>query len=142
MQANSPVSGPGYLRWNAGGWFGSQLGGTCWLLVGAVVLAPRAPGVAAVWLAGFVVANAIGSWLWRRRDRLRPYPALQLLLLACGLSGLPAWLAVNALRPDLAGLMGWPRRGYLVLLIVPALMAWPAVLEHAGRRRSESPDGA
>ena len=142
MQADHPVTGHGHFHWNAGGWFGSQCGGTSWLLVGAAVLAPRAPVVAVVWFAGFVVANAVGAWLWRRRDRLRPHTAIQLLLLVCGLSGLLAWLTLDGLRPDVVPLTGWPRRWYLALLVVPALMAWFAVLEHAARVRSGSPDRA
>ena len=90
MPADYPRPGAGSLQWNAGGWFGSQLGGTAWLLVGAAVLAWQAPAVAVVWLDAFVVTNAIGVWLWRCRARVRPYFAMQLLLLACGGSGLLA----------------------------------------------------
>src|SRR4051794_12520067 len=71
------------------------------MLVRAVVLIWRAPEVAGVWLACFAVANVIGSWMWRRRSRLRPYPALQALLLACGVSGLLALGALHVLRPGL-----------------------------------------
>src|SRR5262245_20825119 len=92
MPAASPITGPGYIHWNAGGWFGGQVGGTSWLLVGAAVLAPQAPAVAAIWLAGFAAANAVGLWLWRRRTRFRPHTAFQAMLLACGISGLLAWL--------------------------------------------------
>jgi hypothetical protein len=101
MTVNGAMPGPGHFQWNAGGWFGSQLGGTIWMLIGAAVLLPAAPDVATVWLIGFTVANAIGAWLWRRRDRVRPYPAMQALLLACVASGLAALAALHALRPGL-----------------------------------------
>jgi hypothetical protein len=68
--------------------------------------------------------------------------AIQLLLLACGISGLPAWLALDLLRPEVVGPMGWPRHGYRVLLIIPAVMAWFAVMEYTARVRSGSPDRA
>ncbi|MFO0810484.1 MAG: hypothetical protein U0746_17805 [Gemmataceae bacterium] len=127
---------PGYFRWNAGGWFGGQLGGTAWLFVGAVVLVPSAIGVAVVWLACFTVANVVGAWLWFRRDRIRAYPAIQLLLVTCGVSGLVAWLALDALGSDAARVLASPRQGYLAMLIVPAMMAWFAVMEHAARSRA------
>src|SRR4051794_27734348 len=101
METKAALPGPGRFQWNMGGWFGPQLGGTAWMLVGAVVLVPHTPEVAGVWLACFAVANAIGSWLWWRRDRLRPYPALQVLLLACGINGLLALVALHLLRPGL-----------------------------------------
>jgi hypothetical protein len=71
------------------------------MLVGAIVLYPYASEVAGGWLACFAVANAIGFWMWWRRDRLRPYPALQALLLVCGISGLTALVALHILRPGL-----------------------------------------
>ena len=101
MATKLPMPGPGCFQWNTGGWFGSQLGGTAWMLVGAVVIVPHAPEVAGVWLVCFAVANAVGSWLWCRRDRLRPYPALQVLLLACGANSLMALVALHVLRPGL-----------------------------------------
>lgn len=63
MEAKEPLLGPGCFQWNTGGWFGSQLGSTAWMLVGAVVLIPHAAEVAGVWLSCFAVANAIGSWM-------------------------------------------------------------------------------
>jgi hypothetical protein len=142
MPANYQITSPGYVQWNEGGWFGSQIGGTSWLLVGAAMLAPVAPAIAVVWLACYAFANAVGIWLWRRRTRVRPHTAIQLLLLVCGISGLLAWLALDRLRPEVVLLMGWPRHGYRMLLIVPALMAWFAVMEYATRVRSGSPDRA
>jgi hypothetical protein len=140
------MPGPGYFQWNTGVWFGGQLGGTAWMLVGAAVLTPRAPEVAAVWLFCFAVANAIGSWLWWRRDRLRPYPAMQLLLLACGASGLLALISLHVLRPGLR--IDRPKRFqlkdepryivYLTILII-IMIVWLYFLDRAARegRRSQ-----
>lgn len=101
MVSNEAVAATGHFRWDAGGWFGSQLGGTAWMLVGAAVLAPRAADVAVVWLACFAAPNAIGCRLWRRRFRLGPYPATQALLLTCVMSGLLALAALHVMRPGL-----------------------------------------
>jgi hypothetical protein len=132
MEPRACLQGPGYFQWNAGGWLGSQLGGTLWLLAGAAVFAAPAPPVALAWLGCFAAANAAGWWLWRRRDRVRPYPALQGLLLACGACGLAAVAALHLAGPAGAPLAGDPR-GYLALLAFPALMARFSRLEHAAR---------
>ncbi len=143
MERKEPLSGPGYFQWNKGGWFGSQLGGTAWMLVGAAVLLPRAPEVAAVWLAAFAVATAIGSWMWWRRDRLRPYPALQALLLVCGLSGHTALIALHVLRPGLRisqplgiHLADEPQLILWLLVLIAGLMTWFHVLERGARSRA------
>jgi hypothetical protein len=107
------------------------------MLVGAATLARSAPGVAGAWLACGAVANVMGCWLWCQRDKLRPYPALQLLLATCGTAGLLAWFSLQFFRPEMIHLLGWSRSeysGYKVLLVVPALMAWFALLEYSARR--------
>jgi hypothetical protein len=134
------MSGQGAFRWNAGSWFGSQTGSTAWLLVGAVVFARQAPWVAAVWLVCFVVANVIGTWLWRRRDRMRPYPAFQSLILVIGVSGLLALFCVDMLRPDGVTLDGLSknelRKGILFLVIgIPVALAYFAFLERGAKTR-------
>src|SRR5437867_3891353 len=115
------VRGPGHFQWNAGGWFGSQFGGTMWLVVGAAVLAASAPLAALTWAACFVVANAAGWWLWQRRDRLRPYPAMQALVLVCGVVALVAMAALDLIGTD-DGMLGKPVRRYLALLVFPGLL--------------------
>jgi len=131
METNGPLPNPGRFQWNRGGWFGGQLGGTAWMFVGAVVLLPHAPELAGVWLACFAVANAIGSAMWRSRDRLRPYPALQALLLVCGVSGLIALVALHVRRPGLRitrppgiYLADEPRLIFWLLVLVISLMTW------------------
>jgi hypothetical protein len=150
MAAKEPMLGPGQFQWNAGGWFGSQLGGTAWMLVGAAVLVPQAPWVAAWWAGCCALANAVGAWLWLRRDRVRPYPAIQALLATCGAAGLLAVAALHAFGPaDVRLGVAWHdgrfilesppggtlRSAYAILLLgVPALMAYFAFMEWAGRK--------
>lgn len=140
MPTSRETTGPGYFRWNPGGWFGSQVGCTAWLVVGAAVLAPRTQAVAGVWVGCRALANAAGVWLWRRRDSIRPYAVLQWLILTCGVSGLVAFLSLDTLRPDVAAALDWPRYGYRVLLIFPAIMGRFAFLEYSSRRRARSPE--
>ena len=101
MASRRPMPGPGCCQWNTVAWFGGQIGSTAWMLVGALVLAREAPEVAAAWLLGFTSANAIGTWLWSRRRRLRPFPGVLIGFLVCGLSGLFALSALHVLRPGL-----------------------------------------
>ncbi len=68
--------------WNAGGWFGSQLGSTLWLAISAALLAARSVTVASTVFALFVVANFVGIVLWRRRARISVLSAMQVLLAA------------------------------------------------------------
>ena len=125
-----------FFHRNAGGWFGSQFGGTCWLLTG-LYEGVRSPIIAAVWLACFVASNLIGLWLWRQRAWLRPYVALQLLLATCGVAGIAAFASLQLSEPADLQSAGWPRHPYLVLLIVPVLMAWFAMLERSARMRAQ-----
>ena len=148
------MSGRGRFQWNIGGWFGSQLGGTVWMLVGAAVLASQAPWIAAWWVACFLAASAVGIGLWLRRDRIRPYPALQALLATCGLAGLLAIVGLHLFGPDdLQLLVRWhqgrvmmenppgdtlPYIYAILLLGIPALMGYFALIEWSGTRGGDT----
>ena len=144
MEINEPLPGPGRFQWNMGGWFGIQLGGTSWMLIGAVVLVPYAPKVAGIWLACFAVANAIGFWMWCHRDWLRPYPALQALLLVCGVNGLTALVALHVLRitrPMGIYLPDEPRSIRWLLVLVISLMTWFHVMEQSAKKERRRAEG-
>lgn len=81
---------PGGMRWNYGGWFGSQLGGSCWMLVAGVLAIPADRTAAVAVLGLFALANLAGLLIWRRRDSLSPYKGLQLLIPILGLTGIGA----------------------------------------------------
>jgi hypothetical protein len=119
----------GRFHWNAGGWFGGLVGCTAWLLAEAYRIASRAPRVAAFWAAMAAVVAAVGLVLWSCRDRVRPYLAVQGLLLVSGACGLAAWLVLDLGRPDIVreSIPRW--LGYLALLVWPALMALCALDE-------------
>lgn len=148
METGGSLPGPGRFQWNKGGWFGGQIGCTAWMLVGAVVLAPQAPEVAGIWLVCFAIANAIGSWLWSRRGRLRPYPALQALLLICGTGGLLALVALHLFRPGLhiirpsgISLADEPRSILWLLVLVVGLMTWLHLMEWGAKREKSRAEG-
>jgi hypothetical protein len=150
MLAKAPMPGPGHFQWSTGGWFGSQLGGTAWMLVASIVLALQTPWIAAWWVLCFALANAAGVWLWLHRDRLRPYLAMQGLLAICGATGLLAVAALHLFGPAGVRLgVAWHDGRFILegppgttlrsayatlLLIVPGLMAFFALMERAGRR--------
>ena len=69
------------------------------MLVPAVLGASQAPWAAAACFLCFTFANVVGTCLWRRRDRLRPYRAFQLLILALGVSGVLTMFSIDVLRP-------------------------------------------
>lgn len=82
------------LEWNAGGWFGGQIGGTVWILVAALLSALRDISTGLSLLAIFAVPNMVGYLLWRRRN-VSCYRATQTLIGAMGISGLLAIYALD-----------------------------------------------
>ena len=95
------------------------------MFVVGVLRIGEAPGLGTMLLLCAVVSNAIGLALWLNRSRLRPYPALQGLLVTLGLATL-----VGIVYADLSGsipllderLQNSPRSLYWILLIFPCLM--------------------
>ena len=115
----------GAFRWNRGGWFGAQLGGTCWLLILGTLIVAKDPLAGAVALACFAAANLYGWSLWRRRAGLSPYPCFRRLLLAQGLSALLAVVFVHlsdAMRHLPEGSQVSAPVMYGALLVYPGLM--------------------
>ena len=127
--------GPGRFQWNTGGWFGSLVGGTTFLVVGAVSFASSHPLLAAIWLSCFVIAASSGTYLWGRRTSLLPYPAIQLLLLLCGICSAVAIVAALYLAPNLLPAVRLTlTKSLLLLLLFPAMMLVFHILESNARR--------
>lgn len=76
-----PYKGNGRFQWNTWGWFGAQIGATAYLVFLGAALASKEllPGL--LILACGLIPNIVGYLIWRRRDRLAPYPAIQILML-------------------------------------------------------------
>ncbi len=150
MSNKQPVQGPGQFQWNRGGWFGGQFGGTAWLLPTGLVAFYQAPLLGIIWLSIFSIVNALGFWLWHRRDRIEPFRAIILLLLACTIGGLLALVSLDILRSDRfrdrifrrdngSLLQDYRheslRQGYIFFLVgIPAMAGWFALMERAGRK--------
>jgi len=142
MDDSAPRRGPGAFQWNAGGWFGSQLGSTCWLLLTGSLLVPERPQVGLAVLACGLLPNLIGLRLWQLRRRIEPYPALQsLLLILWGFTVLAVLvLDVSGARlPALGAPPQDPTTLYWVLLLFPVLMGMFHLKERAARRRGGAP---
>jgi hypothetical protein len=124
------------FHWNAGAWFGSQLGGTAWMLVGSGVLLMSSFLASSVWAGSFVLANALGLTLWANRGRLGMYAALQILLIGIGLVGLASMAAADWCGQLPALMTGSPNprlTAYAALLVVPGMMVLFWSQERIGR---------
>ena len=82
-------------QWNAWSWFGPILGSTLWLLLSAVFLLNRSGELAALVLVLFVLANVVGVWLWRVRERLSVFAAFQVFLVTFWVCGIAAIYAID-----------------------------------------------
>jgi hypothetical protein len=140
VEAREPRRGPGAFQWNAGGWFGSQVGSTLWLLIlGALLFTQGRTQAGATALVAFAISNAIGTWLWSRRVHVAPYPAIQALVAVMGMATLAVFVGLDylgelaALDPQGAARPGW---AYGLLAMYPGLMLLFFVQERAARRSS------
>lgn len=123
------------FRWNAGGWFGGQLGASLWILLLGFLLWLQGSAVGAAVLACGLAANAVGVGLWLGRSRLAVYPALQTLLGATGLLALAAFLLVDRWGPTAGSDSPLASTPLWSLLVYPGLMLAIHLQERAARRR-------
>lgn len=73
---------PTRFSWNAGAWFGTQLGCTLWILLLGIAVIPRDLATGLACIATFIALTAVGIVLYRRRERSSPLAAIQAFL-AC-----------------------------------------------------------
>jgi len=124
------------FTWNAGGWFGAQLGSTLWMLILGGLLLARDPATGLLCLAGGLGLNGLGLGLWLARRRLRPYLGIQAFLLGTSLVVAVLVLVVNARglsRPPEAGALVATYLPWWVITLPPGLMAGMAWLRHQRR---------
>ena len=122
----------GAFMWSAGGWFGSQVGGTLWMLLVGIGLGFQDIRPAAALIAAFILCNVIGTWLWLKRDVIAAYPAIQILLGAIGICALASILTVDALGYIPPGARF---HSYWWLIFVPVLMLMFHFREKSARRQ-------
>ena len=94
--SREPISAPPKpLTWNAGGWFGAQIGGTCWIAICAAFLSMHNLTIATAVFALFLAANVIGIVIWRARNRISAYSGIKVLLIVIGVASIAAVFVVD-----------------------------------------------
>ncbi len=114
--------------WNAGGWFGSQVGGSVWMLFCGLSLMFADAISGLVCLGGFALTNAIGCYLWQHREKVDPYVGLQRLFFT--LAVVCAIMSVVLYRRGFLS----SRESILLIVIPPALMTFLALQNWAVKR--------
>ena len=115
------------LEWNTGGWFGSQLGGTVWILIAAAISLGYDLLTSTILLFLFLVPNIVGLILWHHR-KLTCYQSLQIVFALSGFFGLLAIFVLDRnslwLEIQKGGAIS-KEAGYLLLTVtVLVVMAW------------------
>lgn len=82
------------MAWNAGGWFGAQVGATTWMLIAGTLATELDPAAGTTVIMLFVVPNVLGWILWQTR-RFSCYASTQTLVAAAGVCSL---IAVHVLE--------------------------------------------
>ena len=111
--------------WNAGGWFGSQIGATSWMVLAAFLTGLRDPLIGVLTLVLAAVPNTLGYVMWRRRAELSCYRSIQLLLIVSGVCGLGVISLLDAnelLEPIQIGGTVSAAWAYIVLLSTIGLL--------------------
>jgi hypothetical protein len=134
--SSRPLVGPGRFQWNAGGWFGSSLGSSAWMIVTSYLLVfHNQPSLGLVPAVGFAIVLFASLLLWARRDRIYPFPAMMGLLGLLAVAIPLVWIVVSSNgSPAALAAMNWPASTWptvLVCAIAPALMIWFLVLERS-----------
>jgi hypothetical protein len=132
----SAKTGSRHFQWQSGGWFGSVVGGSAWLIPTAAILAFNCqPTLALVPLVCCLMVNFVGCALWYRRDRIRPFNALIGILILFSITTPLAWFAVEAnATPDSLASLNWPQsriKFAMVTLICPAILVSLCIREYS-----------
>lgn len=132
-------NGKSAFAWNAGGWFGAQIGSTLWLLILGAVLLPGDSLTAWACLSGFLALNGWGWHLWHRRQHLGAHAALQRFLAAATavIAGVVALVNARGLsEPPAPGALVSTQLPYWVVGVAPALMLVFYLRERGARRKA------
>jgi hypothetical protein len=90
-------------------------------------------------LACFAMPNIVGTIMWARRDRVAPYPAIQILVVVVFIFTAVALVSTDCL--DVPGRLDPrvkdPKFVYLLLLLFPALMIMFHFINRPRSSRSE-----
>lgn len=97
MSGGPPPTRPSGFQWDFGGWFGSQLGSTLWMLLAGSILLARVPLAASVVIGIFLLVNALEFSLWQARARLSAHRGVQAQLWISGLGSIACLFALGRL---------------------------------------------
>ena len=136
--------GRGCIEWRAGGWLGTQLGSTLWILLSGLALLPKFPTAGGVLITAFAASNTVGYALWANRDRRDPHFSLQLLLVVAWIAGATTLAAMHLsavpwLGPSGLSFSEFTPWYYLCLLAYPIAMYHLFRVEMRARRLTEGP---
>ena len=135
MTPKQAKRGTGTHQWNAGGWFGGQVGGTAWMLVAGVLVLAQGSLLGLVVLVCFLIPNVVGVVLWCLRDRIRPYPAIQILVAVMGVFSVLTLVAFDVSGRLDAYSEGSSRSTYWMLMVFPAVMLMFHLQNRSGRKK-------
>lgn len=130
-----PYKGDGIFQWNTWGWFGAQIGSTAYLVIlgGALACQVLLPGL--LILACGLIPNIAGYAIWRHRERLAPYPAIQKLMLTIFLfTAIALGIAIFYEHAKNLEKLSGATRSTWILLLFPALMLMFHFQEQAGKK--------
>ena len=141
--SSKSLVGPGRFQWNAGGWFGSSLGGSAWMIVTACFLVPHdQPTLALIPAVCFAIVLFVSLLLWARRDCIYPFPALMALLGLLAIAVPLVSIVVSSYASSAAlAAMNWPASTWptiLVCAIAPGLMIWFLFLERSVATKADT----
>ena len=136
MNTIEPMRGPGQFQWNGGGWIGSVVGGTAWMLVASAFMITKGAVLPALVPVGCAaVTILVGYALWHFRDRVPPFPAMMTLLAVMAFALPIAWFSTERwCPPQILSAMHFPRSQWWVVGLVPLLMLWFGVQERRSRK--------
>ncbi len=115
------TTSPEAFQWNAGGWFGSLLGATAWLVpLGIAAFSYGAISLGILASSCFFIAVILGSMAWRFRERLDAYIANQNLVVVVCLMTVFALLGIQFLgNAELRTYVRWSPWGWGILCLFP-----------------------
>ena len=142
MNSNpTPVAGPGKFQWNAGGWFGSSLGSSAWMLgTSGCQFAYNQQLIGMIPALAFVAILLTSIVLWNRRNCIYPFSALMMMLGLIAFTNPFVWLIVQTLGSAESKIaMNWPASSWATIFaigIVPVIMLWFTYLERTAIARN------
>ncbi len=135
----APLRGPGRFQWHTGAWFGGQLGASSYLgILGCVFWSQGNVLAGFLILCCFFAANFIGWRLWAKRTRIKPFMAVQVLLLSLFSFSLLSFVFIELfLKRVSLHKTDFSAANYLVLLTFPVLMLLFWLVERGAGRANK-----